>query len=462
MKHKTTAELQTLFDLYSSEILDEKNQKQLDFKGFSNCFVELNLKYSDVELKKIMITADTDNSGFISFGEFRKLFDAANLKKVFTEIDADNSGSITEGELFHALVSMHIHVTKKDVKKMIAKVDQNSDGLISFDEFVKIFGNVPNATLEGVARAWIHNAGTDVGTDLAPPIPPKDLPLYQFLLAGGFGGMSSRTATAPLERIKIQAQMGKNTGLLRELSNIVSKEGIYGLWAGNFTNCLRVFPFAGLSCVFYSRFVKYLPCDNELDPMEPVWRAIAGGMAGICASTITYPLDIIRARQTVAGNNSAGILRTANQIMAKEGIRALYRGLQPTLFAVAPFIGLQQASYDLYKQLFIDSGYFKPSLGLFLGCGAVAGLTAQAIVYPLDVVRRRIQLEKIPSKANIQNTKPNTGQGIRLYTWLALQSVVAEGGAKSLYSGIFPTMLKVAPAVAVSVVVRDFILGRLD
>ena len=42
---------------------------------------------------------------------------------------------------------------------MIAKVDQNHDGLITFDEFVEIFGNVPNATLEGVARAWVHSAG---------------------------------------------------------------------------------------------------------------------------------------------------------------------------------------------------------------------------------------------------------------------------------------------------------------
>ena len=461
MKHKTTAELRIIFDLYASNTNDGP---QLDFNGFSNCFAKLQLQYNEKELKDLLLTADDDNSGFISFEEFRKLFDQANLKKVFNTIDDDSSGSITETELLNALVSMHIHVTKKDVRKMIAKVDQNHDGLITFDEFVEIFGNVPNATLEGVARAWVHSAGTDVGTDLAPPIPPKDLPLYQFLLAGGFGGMSSRTATAPLERIKIQAQMGNSKGTIAQFSNILAKEGINGLWAGNLTNCLRVFPFAGLSCVFYSRFVKYLPCDNELDPMEPVWRALAGGMAGICASTITYPLDIIRAQQTVAGSSDkTGILRTANNIMAKNGVRALYRGLQPTLFAVAPFIGLQQASYDLYKQLLIDSGYFKPSVGCFLGCGAVAGLTAQAIVYPLDVVRRRIQLNKIPPKNNMKiGSTPPAGQGVRLYTWLALQSVVAEGGARSLYAGMFPTMLKVAPAVAVSVVVRDYILGRLD
>ena len=51
-------------------------------------------------------------------------------------------------------------------------------------------------------------------------------------------------------------------------------------------------------------------------------------MAGICASTLTYPLDVIRARQTVAGSNSnAGILRIASQIMAKEGATSFYKRL---------------------------------------------------------------------------------------------------------------------------------------
>ena len=461
MRHKTKAELRLIFQDFC--YCDATGENQLDLEGFSKCFEKLGLTYDKAELLELMHTADADNTGSISFEEFQSLFDAANLRKVFDQIDSDRSGSITESELLEALVSMHIHVTRTDVKKMVAKVDQNSDGLVTFGEFVEIFGNVPNATLEGVTRAWVHSAGTDVGTDLAPPIPPKDLPLYQFLLAGGFGGISSRTATAPLERVKIQAQMGNRAALVSQLSKILSKEGVSGLWAGNFTNCLRVFPFAGLSCVFYSRFVKYLPCDNVLDPMEQFWRAVAGGMAGICASTLTYPLDVIRARQTVAGSNgNTGILRIASEIMAKEGVTSFYKGLQPTLLAVAPFIGLQQASYDLYKQLFIDSGYFKPSVGLFLGCGAVAGLTAQAIVYPLDVVRRRIQLNKIPDKKAIQIASTKPGQGLRLYTWLALQSVITEGGARSLYAGIFPTMLKVAPAVAVSVVVRDYILGRLD
>ena len=126
----------------------------LDLEGFSNflcCdatgenqlgkvsenFEKLGLTYDKAELLELMHTADADNTGSISFEEFQSLFDAANLRKVFDQIDSDRSGSITESELLEALVSMHIHVTRTDVKKMVAKVDQNSDGLVTFGNSLK-------------------------------------------------------------------------------------------------------------------------------------------------------------------------------------------------------------------------------------------------------------------------------------------------------------------------------------
>ena len=116
------------------------------------------------------------------------------------------------------------------------------------------------------------------------------------------------------------------------------------------------------------------------------------------------------------------------------------------------------------------------SVGTFLALGAAAGMCAQCVVYPLDVVRRRVQLNKLPpdmqtNKQPVTVTRiattpraavPVTGTGVRLYTWMALRSVVRADGPASLYAGIVPTMLKVAPAVAVSVTCRDHVLGRLD
>ena len=71
---------------------------------------------------------------------------------------------------------------------------------------------------------------------------------------------------------------------------------------------------------------------------------------------------------------------TARQIVAKGGIRGLWGGLGATLMAVAPFVGLQQASYDVMKLTLIDKGL--ATVRRILHCGVASGLTAQTAVYP--------------------------------------------------------------------------------
>ena len=51
----------------------------------------------------------------------------------------------------------------------------------------------------------------------------------------------------------------------------------------------------------YSRFVKWSPADSELDHLELVWRALAGGAAGTVATVAAFPMDTVRARLTLAG-----------------------------------------------------------------------------------------------------------------------------------------------------------------
>jgi len=58
-------------------------------------------------------------------------------------------------------------------------------------------------------------------------------------LTGGFAGIVSRTATAPIELFKLQRQnnyLKENT-----IRHVIKNEGIRHLWKGNMTNCIRVF-----------------------------------------------------------------------------------------------------------------------------------------------------------------------------------------------------------------------------
>ena len=85
----------------------------------------------------------------------------------------------------------------------------------------------------------------------------------------------------------------------------------------------------------------------------------------------------------------------------------------------------------------------------------------------MDVIRRRIQAnsESVTiSASKLQRNILHTTKARDLVsnrTWFALQNVVKQEGIKSLFAGLTPTYLKVVPSVAISVTVRDIILGRL-
>lgn len=77
--------------------------------------------------------------------------------------------------------------------------------------------------------------------------------LSRRMVCGGLAGMIAKTATNPLERIKMLSQTGEHgatakkggagkTGIMDLYKSIIRNEGIIGLWAGNGANLLRVFP----------------------------------------------------------------------------------------------------------------------------------------------------------------------------------------------------------------------------
>ena len=75
---------------------------------------------------------------------------------------------------------------------------------------------------------------------------------------------------------------------------------------------------------------------------------------------------------------NAGIFDTLRKVAKNEKLPGLYRGFVPTIIAIAPFVAIQQISYDLLKHQ-AGAMYFKPSVWLFLGCGSLAGAAAQTV-----------------------------------------------------------------------------------
>eukprot|EP01044_Picomonas_judraskeda_P024593 COSAG03_NODE_6833_length_999_cov_0.727778_1_plen_123_part_00 len=76
-----------------------------------------------------------------------------------------------------------------------------------------------------------------------------------------------------------------------------------------------------------------------------------------------------------------------------EGIPAIYKGLSASCLYGGPYVGLNMSINDMMKRLIAgEASTDSLSLGSKLLAGSVAATTAQTIVFPLDTLRRRLQV----------------------------------------------------------------------
>lgn len=88
-----------------------------------------------------------------------------------------------------------------------------------------------------------------------------------------------------------------------------------------------------------------------------------------------------------------GVIDVVSKMWAKEGALSLYHGLSPTLIQMGPYIGCQFAMYKFLVEMY-DQAIEGKGAGLkSLTCGAVAGAFAKTLVYPLDLGKKRMQLQ---------------------------------------------------------------------
>ncbi|KAI8983846.1 mitochondrial carrier domain-containing protein [Pilobolus umbonatus] len=277
------------------------------------------------------------------------------------------------------------------------------------------------------------------------------------LIAGGVAGAVSRTVVSPMERMKILFQvqgpdMPAYNGVWSTLVKMWKEEGFKGFMRGNGTNVIRMIPYSASQFASYEQF-KSLLMEEHKSELNTPRRLLAGALAGTVSVACTYPLDLVRTRLSIQSvtsfksvmNNGTptkrlpGIAATMRVIYRTEGgIYGLYRGLWPTTLGVAPYVALNFQCYEVLKDYMIPEQESQGNIRK-LFCGALAGSIAQTIIYPLDVLRRRFQVAGLKNMDYKYNG-----------TWHALKTMAQKEGVKSLYRGLMPNYLKVAPAMGVT------------
>lgn len=278
------------------------------------------------------------------------------------------------------------------------------------------------------------------------------------VLAGGFSSATTKTMTAPLSRMTILLQVssgstGNNASLLESLRTVVKTEGYKSLWKGNFVSVIHKIPYGSINyyAYEYTKVSILRPLWNsETDPGIHV-RFGCGLVGGACASSLTYPLDIVRTRLATAVSDNGTIFGTMKKIVNSEGgWLALTKGLPATVLCQSLNLGINFAIYEslqvraiqLEKELvakYLGPEYVttrqRGSWVSSLLCAACAGTTASLLIFPLDLVRRRQQI-------SVGDNKPTISQVVK--------QVLRSDGFRGLYRGIVPELVKVVPAVALN------------
>uniref|UniRef100_A0A0D9WY70 ADP,ATP carrier protein n=1 Tax=Leersia perrieri TaxID=77586 RepID=A0A0D9WY70_9ORYZ len=262
------------------------------------------------------------------------------------------------------------------------------------------------------------------------------------MVAGGVAGVVAKTAVAPLDRVKLMRQVGAapRGAALPTMRDIARREGLAGLYRGNGANALRGFQSKAIHFAAYERYrALLLP---SLGGDGPIVDLLAGSAAGGKAAVLTYPLDLARTRLAVDAGGGGGGVRAVLRRAYEEGgsVRGVYRGLCPSLARVLPASGLNFCAYEALKARVLVM-FPEREAAAKVACGLAAGMAASTATYPLDVVRRQIQMGR--------------GGGGVGGTLRGLGDIVREQGARQLYAGLGITYVKKVPSVAVSMVAYD-------
>jgi len=236
---------------------------------------------------------------------------------------------------------------------------------------------------------------------------PAKLGFVENFMLSGVAAAVSKTAAAPIERIKLlvqnQDEMIKQGRLSEPYKGVVdcatrtmASEGIGSFWRGNLANVLRYFPTQALNFAFKDSVKAALAVPKTASTGKKLASNVAsGGIAGSMSLTFVYSLDYARTRlandaKTKDGTRQFnGLIDVYRKTLKSDGIGGLYRGFVISCVGIFVYRGMYFGLYDTLKPLVLgeDAGVF---LSFFLGWAVtiVSGLMS----YPIDTIRRRMMM----------------------------------------------------------------------
>jgi len=230
--------------------------------------------------------------------------------------------------------------------------------------------------------------------------------MESFMLSGVAAGVS-KTAAAPIERVKLlvqnQDEMIKQgrldkpyAGVVDCTKRVMATEGIYPFWRGNLANVLRYFPTQALNFAFKDHIKAMFKTSKDApSSLKFATNIASGGAAGTMSLLFVYSLDYARTRLANDAKGKGGerqfngLVDVYVKTLKSDGIQGLYRGFAISAVGIFIYRGMYFGLYDTLKPMLLgkDAG-----VGISFLLGWAVTVTAGLMSYPIDTVRRRMMM----------------------------------------------------------------------
>jgi len=281
-----------------------------------------------------------------------------------------------------------------------------------------------------------------MGKGLADPVS-----FMKDFLAGGISAAVSKTAVAPIERVKLLLQVQhvskqlapdqQYKGMIDCFVRIPKEQGFLAFWRGNLANVIRYFPTQALNFAFKDKYKQIFL--GGVDKNKQFWRYFmgnlaSGGAAGATSLCFVYPLDFARTRlaadigKTGAEREFSGLGNCLTKIFKSDGLVGLYRGFGVSVQGIIIYRAAYFGFFDTAKGMLPD-----PKNTPFLVSWAIAQTVttiAGIVSYPFDTVRRRMMMQSGRADKMYKNT---------IDCWV---KIAKTEGRKAFFKGAFSNVLR--------------------
>ncbi|RMD39557.1 hypothetical protein DV735_g5570, partial [Chaetothyriales sp. CBS 134920] len=301
----------------------------------------------------------------------------------------------------------------------------------------------------------------------------------QVVISGSVAGLVSRFVIAPLDVVKIRLQLQPHSlsdplscdgikgptykGVFTSMRTIIRQEGVRSLWKGNIPAELMYLCYGGIQFASYRSLTQAQEQARKHIDVHLPFRIpgsadsfFAGAGAGAIATTATYPMDLLRTRFAAQGTDKIynGLVAACRDIVRDEGLRGFFRGMSAAVGSIVPYMGLFFSSYEIFHQAI--GGATMPFGSGDAVAGVLASIVAKSATFPLDLIRKRLQIQG-PTRHRYIHTNVPEYKGV----FGGLLAIWRKEGVRGWYRGLTVSLVKAAPASAVTMYVYERTLHAL-